>query len=147
MQTTTLNSVQSDAGNTWGDIGPLLGRLLIGGVFATAGMQKLAAYSGTQGYMEAMGVPGGLLPLVIALEIGAGLALAIGYRTRLAALGLAIFTVLAAALFHANLGDGTQAILFMKNLMVVGGLLGFAAVGGGSLSLDRRFARLGGDHG
>ena len=50
------------------------GRVLISSIFVMAGISKISCYAGTQGYMESMGVPGALLPLVILLEIGGGLA-------------------------------------------------------------------------
>jgi len=102
----------------------LTGRALMAAVFLVAGYGKLGAgYAGTQGYMEAMGVPGALLPAVILLELGGGLALLLGWRTRLVALLLAGFSLLSALLFHADLGDQTQSILFMKNLAMAGGFL------------------------
>ena len=73
--------------------------------------------------MEAMGIPGGLLPLVILLEIGGALALIVGWQQRWAALALAGFSVIAAAVFHTNFGDQMQMIMFMKNLAIAGGLL------------------------
>lgn len=118
--------------------GLLAGRALLGVVFALAGWNKIGGYEGTQAYMEAMGVPGGLLPLVIALEIGAGLALIIGCQARLAALALAGFTLVAAFLFHGNFADQMQSILFMKNLAMTGGLLAIAAVGAGAWSVEAR---------
>jgi putative oxidoreductase len=118
--------------------GQLAGRALLGLVFALAGWSKIGGYAGTQGYMEAMGVPGGLLPLVIALELGAGIALLVGWQTRLAALALAGFTLAAGFIFHANLADQMQSILFMKNLAMSGGLLVIAAVGAGAWSVDGR---------
>lgn len=118
--------------------GLLAGRALLGVVFALAGWNKIGGYAGTQAYMDAMGVPGGLLPLVIALELGAGLALIVGYQTRLAALALAGFTLVAAVLFHGNFADQMQSILFMKNLAMSGGLLAIAAVGAGAWSIDAR---------
>jgi len=100
------------------------GRILLATIFLMAGISKLGAgYAGTQGYMEAMGVPGGLLPLVIALEIGGAVALIIGFQVRWAALALAGFSVIAGLLFHANFADQMQSILFMKNLAIAGGLL------------------------
>ena len=90
--------------------------------------------------MEAMGIPGMLLPLVIALEIGGGLALIVGFMTRWAALALAVFAVVSAVIFHANFGDQTQAILFMKNLAMAGGLLLLYVQGAGSYSLDAKRA-------
>ena len=92
----------------------LSGRVLISAIFIMAGINKIIGYAGTQGYMESMGVPGALLPLVILLEIGGGLAVLVGWQTRIAAFLLAGFTVLSALLFHADPGDQMQFILFMK---------------------------------
>lgn len=117
----------------------VVARVLLAHIFILAGLNKMGAgYAGTQGYMEAMGVPGMLLPLVILVEIGAGLAVLLGWQTRWAALALAGFSVLAALIFHNNLGDQMQMILFMKNLAITGGLLLLAEHGAGAFSLDNR---------
>ena len=92
-------------------------------IFLMAGFSKITAYSATQGYMESMGVPGGLLPLVIALEILGGLSLLLGWKVRISAFLLAGFSVVSAIIFHANFADQIQSILFMKNLALAGGLL------------------------
>jgi putative oxidoreductase len=117
------------------NISLLIGRVLLAHIFLLAGINKISGYAGTQGYMEAMGVPGMLLPLVIALEIAGGLALIIGWQTRWASYALAIFTLLAAFLFHSKFGDQMQMILFMKNIAIVGGLLLLSVSGPGQLSL------------
>ena len=114
----------------------LVGRVLLAHIFILAGVNKISGYAGTQGYMEAMGVPGMLLPAVIALEIGGGLALLLGVLTRYTSYALAGFTVVAALIFHANLADQMQSILFMKNLAMAGGLLVLAAAGSGRFSID-----------
>ena len=116
----------------------LAGRILLAHIFLLAGLNKISGYSGTQGYMEAMGVPGELLPLVILLEIGGALALIAGWQTRLGAYALAVFCVVSALIFHSNLGDQMQMILFMKNWAMAGGLLVLAANGAGAFSLDNR---------
>lgn len=117
----------------------LVARLLLAQIFLIAGSGKLGAgYAGTQGFMESMGVPGMLLPLVIIIEIGGGLALIIGIFTRWAALALAGFCVASAAIFHTNFGDQSQMIMFMKNLAMAGGLLMLYVHGAGALSLDAR---------
>jgi putative oxidoreductase len=117
---------------------PVVGRVLLAHIFLLAGLNKIGGYAGTQGYMEAMGVPGALLPLVIILEVAGGLALIIGYKAKIAAWALAVFTVLAAIIFHNNFGDQTQMILFMKNISITGGLLLIATYGAGPYSLDSR---------
>lgn len=116
----------------------LLARLLLGQIFLLAGINKISAYEGTQGYMEAMGVPGALLPLVIILEIAGGLAVIVGFKVRPAAYLLAGFTVLAAILFHSNLADQMQMIMFMKNMSITGGLLLLVIHGSGVYSLDSK---------
>ena len=79
---------------------------------------------------------GALLPLVIVLEIGGGLAVLLGWQARISALLLAGFSVVSAVIFHANFGDQMQSILFMKNLAMAGGLLLLVANGAGAWSLD-----------
>jgi putative oxidoreductase len=103
------------------------GRLLMAQIFLLAGISKVSGYAATQGYMESMGVPGALLPLVIALEVGAAVALVAGFRARIAALALAGFSIVSAFIFHADFADQMQQILFMKNLAMAGGLLAIAA--------------------
>src|SRR3546814_6823761 len=90
--------------------------------------------------MESAGVPGLLLPLVIALELGGGLAILAGVFTRWLSLAFAGFTVLAALLFHFDLADPVQSLLFWKNLAIAGGFLVLAANGPGALSLDGKLA-------
>ena len=124
--------------NTLQAISAPVGRLLISLMFVTSGLNKISGYQATQGYMEAMGVPGGLLPLVIALEVLGGLAVILGWHTRIAAFLLAGFSLLSALLFHANFGDQMQMIMFMKNLAVAGGFLMIVAHGAGAYSLDNR---------
>jgi len=115
----------------------LLGRLLLSAIFITAGYGKIGGYAATQGYMEAMGVSGALLPLVIFAELGGGLAILLGLLTRYAALGLAVFSVASAVIFHSS-ADQVQQIMFMKNLAIAGGLLILVANGPGRLCLDAK---------
>lgn len=118
---------------------PLVARLLLAFIFVAAGLSKLGAgYAATQGYMQAYGVPGMLLPLVIAVELGGGILVAIGWQTRYAAWALAAFTLAAAAIFHNNFGDQVQAVMFMKNLAMAGGLMMLAAHGPGQWSVAAR---------
>jgi putative oxidoreductase len=119
------------------------GRFLLALLFLLSGLGKLGTYSATTAYMSAMGVAGALLPAVIAIEIFGSLAIVLGWKTRVAALLLAGFSVLTAFIFHNNLADQTQMIMFFKNLSIAGGLLVLAANGAGPLSLDRRAAKRG----
>ncbi|MDW2983220.1 MAG: DoxX family protein [Rhodanobacter sp.] len=114
----------------------LFGRVGLSLIFIISGWGKIAAYAGTQQYMASAGVPGSLLPLVIALELGGGLAVLTGAFTRWIALALAAFSLASAALFHAHLGDAAQAINFWKNVAMAGGFLMLAANGAGTFSLD-----------
>lgn len=119
----------------------LAGRAGLSLMFIASGAGKLAGYAATQQYMESMGVPGAVLPLVVLAELGGGLALLSGTLTRLAAIGLAVFSLAAGALFHADFGDQNQMIHFMKNLTIAGGMLVLAAAGPGRFSIDALIAR------
>ena len=119
------------------DTGLLLARILMPILFITAGWGKITGYAGTQQYMEAMGVPGFMLPLVILLEFGGGLAILFGFLTRFTALFTAGFTILTAFLFHSNFAEGVNQLMFMKNLSIAGGFLVLGLVGPGAYSNDR----------
>ncbi|HET9693552.1 MAG TPA: DoxX family protein [Steroidobacteraceae bacterium] len=126
---------------TFASVADLAGRVLISAMFLTAGLAKVGGYAGTQAYMAAAGVPGALLPLVIALEVLGAIAIVVGFRTRIVAAGLAVFTVAAAVLFHSG-ADEMQQLLFMKNLAIAGGFLFLVARGAGDWSFDARRERL-----
>jgi putative oxidoreductase len=115
-----------------------VGRVLISLLFVITGIQKISGFEGTQAFMESAGLPGMLLPLVIAVEIIGGLAVIVGWQTRIAAFLLAGFCVLTAVIFHANFGDQMQLLMFLKNLAMAGGFLMIVALGAGSFSIDNR---------
>lgn len=116
----------------------LIGRVLLSIIFIQAGWGKIFSYAGTAGYMQAAGVPGALLPLVILTELGGGLLILLGLFTRWAALALAGFCLLSGWLFHYQPGDMAQMISFMKNITIAGGLLVLAGSGPGAYALDSR---------
>lgn len=122
---------------------PILCRLMIGLPFAMSGIGKLAAYGKTTAAIAAVGLP--LPPLAyaiaIAVELGGGFLLIVGYQARAAALALALFSIIAAVLFHNNFSDQNQMIHFLKDVMIAGGLLQVAAFGAGALSMDRWLGR------
>ncbi len=121
----------------------LIGRLLMALIFIISGIGKLAAPEATQGYIAFAGIPAPVLAYIAAVivELGGGVLLALGYRTRLIAVILAIFTIIAALFFHHAFGDQNQMIHFLKNLAMAGGLLQLAAFGAHAYSLDSRRAR------
>jgi putative oxidoreductase len=88
----------------------LVGRALLAAIFLHEAVSKLTAYSAALAYMRAFGVPGELLPFAIAVELGCGVLILCGYRTRAAALLLAAFCLATAVLFHRNLGDRSSCI-------------------------------------
>lgn len=124
-----------------GNLAEAAGRVLLGVLFLLSGIGKLGAYAATGAYMSASGVPSALLPLVIATEILGGLAIILGWKTRVAGFLLAGFCLLTATIFHHNLADQNQLTHFFKDLAIAGGLLLLVANGAGPVSLDRRFAR------
>ena len=127
------------------DVIALVGRILIAYLFIPAGFGKLMGFAGTVGYVASSGLP---LPqvgaaLAILVELGVGIAFLLGYKTRFAAIVLAVFTVLAAVFFHKYWAvpeamKMMQQINFNKNIAIAGGLLAFAAFGPGRLSVDKR---------
>ncbi|WP_119153553.1 DoxX family protein [Caldimonas tepidiphila] len=123
----------------------LLGRVLIAALFLPAGIGKIAGFAGVSGLIASKGLP--LAPVLaaatIALEIGASLALLAGLGTRVAAIALAVFTAVAAVVFHDFwAAPAAQAMAqqqaFFKNIGIVGGLLILAATGPGRFGVDAR---------
>jgi putative oxidoreductase len=125
------------------DTTALAGRVLVAVLFLMSGISKLAAPAMTKGYIAAMGLPAPELAYfgAVAVEIGGSLLLIAGYKTRIVAVGMAVFTLLTAVFFHRNFADQDQMIHFMKNIAIIGGLLQVAAFGGGRFALDHFIVR------
>ena len=121
----------------------LAGRLMLAAIFVIDGLQQVQFYEGTRGYMESFGVAGALLPLVILLHVGGGLAVAAGFLTRIAAVALAAFVLAAALIFHTNLADVNEFNHFWKNVALAGAFVLLAVNGPGAWSLDRQTPILG----
>lgn len=118
----------------------LAGRVLLSILFILAGFAKLTSISGTAGWFGSLGLP---TPTVTAVVVGlvellGGLAILVGYQTRIAAIVLALFTLGATAVAHLDFADQVQLLMLQKNLSITGGLLILATVGAGALSLDAR---------
>lgn len=141
MQTNTQNGTAS-AASDWAS---LIGRLGLAALFLWSGYGKLAHSAGTVGYMTAYGMPAAdilVWPLAL-VEVFAGAMLALGWKTRWAALALIVFTLPATFIFHAYWSVPADQIMnqqihFMKNLAILGGLLSVFAHGSGGYALDRR---------
>jgi putative oxidoreductase len=130
-----------DGTGTLGDLTELAGRFLLAVLFLLSGLGKVGAYGATAAYMSSAGVPGALLPAVIATELLGSLSVVLGWKARAAAFLLAGFSVLSALIFHNNWADQTQMVMFLKDLAIAGGFLLLLANGAGRLSLDRRVAK------
>lgn len=118
----------------------LVARILLSFMFIMAGFQKFGDLAGTAGYIGSVGLPAGslLAPLSGALEALAGLAVLVGFQTRIASWLLAAFCVIAAVFFHYAPADVMQMMIFSKNLAIAGGFLALSMAGAGAWSVDGR---------
>jgi putative oxidoreductase len=116
----------------------LLARAMLAYIFLVEGVGKIAGYAAVADYMQAHGVDGRLLPLVILTELGGGLLVLFGLKTRWAAIALFGFCLLTALLFHLG---ADQTIHLQKNIAMAGGFLTLAILGPGAWSLDAWRAR------
>jgi len=117
---------------------PLAGRILLAAIFVVSALGKIAAPEATQGYIASVGLPIPLLSYLasIVIELAGGVLLLVGYRTRVVAAGLAVFSIVSALIFHHALGDQNQLFHFLKNLAMAGGLIQVVAYGAGAFSID-----------
>ena len=115
-----------------------IGRIFISLIFLIAGIGKIFNYEGTIGYMESFGIPGYLLIPAIIIEILFSLVVIIGYKTKLAAIILALFTISLAIIFHTDFSNQMQLMSFLKNFAIAGGFLIIFARGAGKYSIDQR---------
>ncbi len=126
--------------SAYNDIALLVARILVAILFLIAAYNKFKGLGGSTAYMTKLGVPAAsiMAPVVAAFELVAGLLLLVGFRTRLVALAIAIFVVIAAVLAHTNFADGNQLNHFLKNFAIVGGCLALFVTGGGAYSVDAK---------
>jgi putative oxidoreductase len=145
MSTTTANYAAPASAGAAQDTLALIGRVLIALLFVPAGFGKLTGFAGVVGYIGSVGLPLPALGAVIAIavELGLGLLLLVGYKTRIVSIILAVFTVATAVIFHnfwAMPADKAYVnqLMFFKNIAIAGGLLAIAALGAGRISIDRK---------
>ena len=141
MNTATINRTAEGSADTFQNVAELGGRVLLAALFLLSGVGKIGGYDATAGYMASVGVPGALLPLVIAIEVLGAAAIIVGLKTRIVAFLLAGFTLLSAVIFHNNLIDQIQMIMLLKNLSIAGGFLLLVVHGAGRISVDHRIAK------
>ncbi len=118
----------------------LAGRVLLSILFIIAGFSKLTAIGGTAGFFGSIGLP---MPTVTAIVVGlvellGGLAVLVGFKTRIAAIVLALFVLAATAVAHLDFSQAGNALMTQKNLAIAGGFLLLAVLGAGPLSIDGR---------
>ncbi|TCQ75927.1 putative oxidoreductase [Ochrobactrum sp. BH3] len=118
----------------------LVARVFLSILFILAGFSKLTAISGTAGYFAGIGLP---VPTVTAVLVGlveflGGLAILVGFQTRIAAAIVALFTIGATLVAHMNFAEGMNALMAQKNLAIAGGLILLALQGAGSISIDAK---------
>jgi putative oxidoreductase len=121
----------------------LVARILLSVMFIMAGLQKFGDLGGTAGYISSVGLPAGsvLAVLTAIFEVVGGLAILVGFQTRLFSYLLAAFCVVASIFFHANFADMNQMLFFMKNVTIAGGFLALSVAGAGGISIDGRRGR------
>ncbi|NQX94203.1 MAG: DoxX family protein [Erythrobacter sp.] len=124
---------------TFQDVIAFGGRILLAAIFILSAVSKLGAVDGTIGYIASVGLPfaDAIFYAVVALELLGGALLVVGFKTRLAAVALGVFSIAAAVTFHSDFADQNQMIHFLKNLALAGGMLQVAAFGPGRLALSR----------
>ena len=114
----------------------LIGRILLSALFLIEGIGKIFMQENVVMYMEDYGVPGMLFIPALVVEILFPLFLIIGYKTRLTALVMALFTFTVAIIFHTDFTEGTQMVFFLKDLAIAGGFMIIFAYGPNRISLD-----------
>ena len=117
----------------------LLARVLLSALFIQSGFAKLTSYAYIVGYFHKLGLPfpPAAWAVAVAMELGGGLLILAGYRARLVAPLMAVFTVATALIVHYHRGDAGQMLQFYKNLAIAGGFLQLAATGPGRFAVGR----------
>lgn len=118
------------------NISSLLARVGLAALFILTSFSKIQYFDATAQYMASAGLPEFLLPLVIAFELIGGLLIVLGLLTQLTAIAFAAFSVVSALLFHFQLDDQMQFLIFYKNIAMAGGFLALASLGAGKFSID-----------
>ncbi len=121
----------------------LIGRVCLAAIFIILGATKISGFDGMVGYAASAGMPFPEIAIVLAIiiELGGGLMIALGWKTRWAAKALAVFLIVVTYFFHMNLADQGQMTMFLKNLSIFGGVLMLIAHGAGAYSIDAKMKK------
>jgi putative oxidoreductase len=122
----------------------LLGRILLAVMFVVSGYGKLTGFDGAVGYIASKGLPMPqvLAAIAIVIELGGGIALILGWKTRWVALAFIVFLLVITPIFHNYWAAPPEQVMgqqinFMKNLTILGGMLLLLGFGPGRLSVDK----------
>lgn len=121
----------------------LVARILLALLFIVAGLGKLSNVDGFAGYMASGGIPAILAWPTVAFEILGGIAILVGFRTRIVAYALAAFCVVTGLMFHFDPADQMQMTSLLKNLGLAGGYIVLGLHGAGAYSVDAKYGRQG----
>ena len=126
--------------SAFSDLALLLARILIAALFLVVAYNTIKGMSGSIGYFTRLGVPRPsiMVPVVLVFEVVAGILLLVGFMTRLVALAIAAFVIIAALIAHTNFADANQLNHFLKNFAIVGGCLALFVAGAGAHSMDAK---------
>lgn len=129
----------ANVGVPFADLALLLGRLLMAGLMIIAAFNLYRSFDGAVGYFGKLGLPmpSIMLPVVIGFEALTGLALLVGFKTRLVALIVGLFMIGTAVIAHSNVADGNQVNHLLKNFALLGGCLFLYVSGGGAYAVSR----------
>ena len=116
----------------------LIGRIMISAIFLFSGINKILNYNGTVVWMESYGILGILLIPAIFIEIIFPILIIVGYKIKIAAGGLLLFSLLTAFIFHFDFGNQMQIIAFLKNIGLAGGMLFLVIYGAKDFSLEKK---------
>jgi len=123
------------------DMALLFGRMLLSLLFLEEGIELASHFDNALEAMAKLGVAGPIATATIVVQLAAGLAIALGFTTRLAAFGLGLFCLLTALLFHTNFASHNELLHFEKDLAISGGMFVLIVAGAGKLSLDMLIRR------
>ena len=111
-------------------------RIFLSLLFLIEGIRKISVQDNVIMYMKDYGVPGILFIPSIILEILFPLLIIVGYKTKLAALVMALFTFTVTIIFHTDFHEDMQMIFFLKDLAIAGGFMMIFFYGANKISLD-----------